>query len=350
MRGAKIIIMFLLISMSIALLILISFYFWASSGSVPDNDLAEIKVYANSPSPRLKNRFRVMTYNIGYFSGKFNMRPDKAELVFFQNNAARFDVLLKKVRPDFIGIQEIDFGSYRSYFINQLDHIAVHNGFNSGAMSINWDKKYVPFPYWPPSIHFRRILSGQAVLSRFGIEFNRRIVLPPIQNKPFYYRAFYLERLVQMTQMNIKGRRLLIMNVHLEAYESETREKQAEMVLSLYRSVKDLYPVLLVGDFNCVPPWASKKYGFEDEPEMDFRGGNIISRFLQEGSLKEAFLTSGHNYSEADTFTYPAHAPSRKLDYIFYDRRKIRCIKSEVLKIDSSDHLPLLMEFAFTTK
>lgn len=352
MRGPKIIIVSLLIIMGIALLILISFFFWASSGSVPEKRLAEVKVYSLSvsSSPLLKNRFRVMTYNIGYFSGKLNMRPDKAGLAFFQNNAAKFDALLKKVRPDFIGIQEIDFGSYRSYFINQLDHIAMHNGFSSAATSVNWDKKYVPFPYWPPSVHFRKILSGQAVLSRFPIGFNRRIVLPSIRNKPFYYRAFYLDRLVQMTQMNLNGHRLLIMNVHLEAYESETREQQAEMVLSLYCSVKDLYPVLLIGDFNCVPPGASKKYGFEDEPEMDFRGRDIITRFLQEGSLREAFLSSTYNISESDTFTFPAHAPSRKLDYIFYDHRKIKCIESEVLRIDSSDHLPLMMEFAFTTE
>ena len=343
---------FLVVIPVIILFILILFYFWASSGSVPAGGLSEIKVYSGSASPRphIKNRFQVMTYNIGYFSGKLNLRPDKADIAFFQNNAGRFDRLLRRIKPDIIGIQEIDYGSYRSYFINQLEHIAMHNGFPNAAMSVNWDKKYVPFPYWPPSVHFRRVLSGQAVLSRYPLGFNRRIVLPAIRHKPFYYRAFYLDRLVQMVEISIRKQRLLVMNVHLEAYESETREKQAEMVLSLYRSVKDLYPVLLIGDFNCVPPRAVKKHGFEDEPEMDFRESDIISRFLEEESLAEAFLTSGQKFSESDTFTFPAHAPSRKLDYIFYDRRKIRCLKTEVLKIDSSDHLPLLMEFEFTSE
>jgi hypothetical protein len=45
---------------------------------------------------------------------------------------------------------------------------------------------------------------------------------------------------------------------------------------------------------------------------------------------------------------YINEMPTRKLDYIFYNHDKITCIKSWVLEgIDSSDHLPSLMTFAF---
>jgi endonuclease/exonuclease/phosphatase family metal-dependent hydrolase len=350
MRSVKIVSLLLLIILGIALLFSVFFFFWASSGSLPADRLSEIKVYSNSRFSRplqSKSSFKVMSYNIGYLSGMMNNRLVKADIVFFQDNARKFEHLLRKIQPDFIGFQEIDYESYRSYFHNQLDQIAIHSGYRYAAKAINWDRKYVPFPYWPPSIHFRKVISGQAVVSRYPIEMARRIELQPVQHKPFYYRAFYLDRLVQMVRIEINGRQLLIMNVHLEAYEKETREKQAGEVLKIYRSVRDRYPVLLIGDFNCVPPQASQKSGFSDEPDMNFEGRNIISLFLQEESLKEAFLDPEFLLSEAKTFTFPSDMPSRKLDYIFYDHRKISCIKADVLKLDSSDHRPVLMEFSF---
>jgi endonuclease/exonuclease/phosphatase family metal-dependent hydrolase len=350
MKGMKIALLSLLIILGIALIFSVFFFFWASSGSIPADRLSEIKVYSNSLFPRQlksKSSFKVMAYNIGYLSGMLNNQLIKADIAFFQDNARKFEHMLKKIQPDFIGFQEIDYGSYRSYFLNQLDQIALHSGYRYAAKAINWDIKYVPFPYWPPSVHFRKVISGQAVLSRHPIGMARRIELQPIQHKPFYYRAFYLDRLVQMVRIEINGRQLLIMNIHLEAYEKETREKQAGEVLKIYRSVRDRYPVLLIGDFNCVPPRASQKSGFVDEPDMNFEGRNIISLFLQEESLKEAFLDSEFHLSESKTFTFPSDKPTRKLDYIFYDHRKINCIKAEVLKLDSSDHRPILMEFSF---
>lgn len=132
---------------------------------------------------------------------------------------------------------------------------------------------------------------------------------------------------------------LIILNVHLEAFSRRTRQKQAKKVLEIYQSYKDDYPVLLLGDFNCVPPAAKLKNGFSDEPETDYSGEKTIRYFLEEESLKVAELSFQ---------TFPSDKPNRKLDYVFYNHRKIDLKEAFIVPgIRSSDHLPLVVRFSF---
>ncbi len=340
LQKLKIALTIVTILLLMAILAFVVFYFWASSGTLPLNKQSEIITYSGAEvPPTTPGTFTVMTYNIGYLSGMFNnqavRRPDKA---FFNKNMDSFLQRLKNIQPDFIGFQEIDFHSHRSHYVNQLKTIAESAGYPYAAKAINWDKRYVAFPYWPPSVHFGRMLSGQAVLSRYPILYAQRIVLQKPAINPFYYNAFYLDRLVQAAKIKIDNRYLIILNAHLEAWCQETREKQAIVVLDIYHSYKDNYPVLLMGDFNTVPPNAPHKRNFQDEPETDFSTDKTIETFLKEKSLKAAELVN---------LTFPTDKPTRKLDYIFYNHERITLIEVSMPEIDSSDHLPLVMKFAF---
>jgi len=314
------------------------FYFWASSGSLPGNKRSEIIVYSDRIEPPAdRDVFTVMSYNIGYLSGMTNNMAVRTEKGLFEKNMKRFLQMLNKKKPDVIGFQEIDFHSRRSFYVNQMRTIAEKAGYKYGAAAVNWDKHYVPFPYWPPSVHFGEMLSGQAILSQWPILSAKRVVLQKPKNKPFYYNAFYLDRLVQAVKIKIKNRELMILNVHLEAFDWKTRENQAKKVLEIYRTFKDDYPVLLMGDFNCVPPGAAKKKKFKDEPEMNFSNEKTIIFFLEERSLKAADLSF---------FTFPSDKPDRKLDYIFYNHEKMILINVCVPEMDSSDHLPVVIQFS----
>lgn len=329
----------LAILLFVLILAFVIFYFWASSGTQPRDKLSEIITYTDTPeSPGTQEIFTVMTYNIGYLSGMTNNQPVKRpEKAFFDKNMEAFLHLLEEIQPDVIGVQEIDFHSQRSHYVNQLETIAEKAGYPYAAKAINWDKRYVPFPYWPPSVHFGRVLAGQAVLSRWPILSTERVVLPKPKSKPFYYNAFYLDRLIQVVKIKIGSRNLIILNAHLDDMDQETRENQAKRLLNIYRSYKDDYPVLLVGDFNSVPPDAPQKKDFPDEPETDFRNDRTIQFFLEEPGLKAADIT---------TFTFPTDSPTRKLDYIFYTHDKIELIKVFVPNLDSSDHLPTVTQFS----
>jgi endonuclease/exonuclease/phosphatase family metal-dependent hydrolase len=322
-------------------LVLVIFYFWAISGSIPTAKLSEIKIFQDLSRELLtdKQTFTVMTYNIGYLSGMYNNLPIKTTRELFEKNMQAFLKLLEHVKPDFIGFQEIDFASKRSCQVDQVQMIAESAGYKYNALAVNWDKQYVPFPTWPPSVNFGKIISGQAVCSRLPIISTQRIVLEKPGNKPFYYQNLYLDRLVQVTNIKIFERNLILLNVHLEAFDRHTREKQARKTLEIYRTFKDNYPVLLLGDFNCVPPDAPQKNNFIDEPGTDFTNDGTIALFLAEKSLSMA---------DPARFTFPSEKPTRRLDYIFYNHEKIHCVKSWVMDgIDCSDHLPLLMTFSF---
>ena len=324
----------------VLILAFVVFYFWASSGTQPRDKLREILTYGDTPeSQEIQEIFTVMTYNMGYLSGMTNNQPEKRPgKAFFDKNMESFLQLLEEIQPDIIGFQEIDFHSQRSHYVNQLETIAQKAGYPYAVKGINWDKRYLPFPYWPPSVHFGRVLSGQAVLSRWPILSGERIVLSKPKNKPFFYNAFYLDHLILAAKIKIGGRELIILNVHLVDIDRETREEQAKRLLNVYHLFKDNYPVLLLGDFNSIPPDAPRKKDFTDEPEMDFRNDRTIAFFLEEPGLKAADITG---------FTFPTANPTRKLDYIFYTHDKIRLIKVFIPDIAGSDHLPTVMQFSF---
>jgi endonuclease/exonuclease/phosphatase family metal-dependent hydrolase len=336
----KIAMMTITILLLVAILAFVVFYFWASSGTLTEDKQSEIINYSHSGvPPTTPETFTIMTFNIGYLSGMFNNQSERRQnKAFFNKNMDSFLQRLKMIQPDFIAFQEIDFYSHRSYYVDQLKTIAKSAGYPFAAKAVNWDKRYVPFPYWPPSVHFGRMLSGQAVLSRYPILNAQRIVLQKPAINPFYYNAFYLDRLVQVAKIKIDNRYLIILNTHLEAWCQETREQQANVVLDIYRTYKDNYPVLLMGDFNTVPPNAPQKRYFQDEPETDFSTDKTLETFLKEKSLKAA---------ELNNLTFPTDKPTRKLDYIFYNHERITLIEVSMPEMNSSDHLPLVMKFAF---
>ncbi|MEQ9232018.1 MAG: endonuclease/exonuclease/phosphatase, partial [Cyclobacteriaceae bacterium] len=121
------------------------FYFWASSGIIAEKEYQRILTFEEAtPS---KDTLTIMTYNLGYLSGmKNNLAVDMPEELF-DENLVKARRLLDMYRPDIIGFQEIDFASSRSWNRNQLDSLSA--GFHQAYRSVNWDKRYVPFPYWP---------------------------------------------------------------------------------------------------------------------------------------------------------------------------------------------------------
>lgn len=326
------------------LVVLTALYFWARSGTLAKDEYTRTRVFetVGEGIPNPEGVFSVMTYNIGYLSGMTNNRVLRPPETFFAANLDTFIDMLAQARPDVIALQEVDFASRRSYFMDQPGETARGAGYRFAAEAVNWDRRYVPFPYWPPRVQFGKIVSGQAVLSRFPIASHERVVLrrPP---NPFYYDAFYLDRLIQVVRIEIGEKTLVVLNVHLEAFDRETREKQAREVLKVYRAYKNDFPVLLLGDFNCVPPGAPQKKDFSDEPGTDFTGEETMALFLGQEGLKQAFPAPG---TERD-FTFPADRPTRKLDYIFYSSASIAPVETRKPGLDSSDHLPLMLVFRF---
>ena len=310
--------------------LLFLFYFWASSPNLTADELTETKEYALFSPPGADRIFSVITYNIGYLSGMTNQQPVKPEEDFFKENMQKVLAGLERYNPDLIGFQEIDFHSNRSYRIDQAEEIARKRGFRYAAKAVNWDNKYVPFPYFPPSVQYGKMISGQAILSRFPILKQERVVLEKVASNPFWYNAFYLDRLLQVAEIEIHGRKVIVMNVHLEAFDREARKAQTEFVHRTFREFEKEFPVLMIGDFNSRP---SRKEG----------PAPTINPILNDPAIGTACPPA--EYNNPRTFTFPSSKPIEKIDYIFFNKSRIQVVESKVLHDfgQASDHLPVWM-------
>ena len=316
--------------------LIVLFYFWGSSGRLAADAKHRLITYEDSQPTPNADTFSVMTFNLGYLSGMTNNLPLRAPQDLFEQNLKATQRLLNDIKPDIVGFQEVDYKSARSYGIDQMQ--ALSENFNHGAQATNWDKRYVPFPYWPPSVHFGSIHSGQAMLSTWPLASQQVHVLKKPKAAPFYYNAFYLDRLVQQSVVKLSSSEVVVLNVHLEAFDRETRENQARALKALVDSLVQKGPLILMGDFNARPPFASDQITEEITMEL----------FYQHPHLKPAILPSDYTADESRHFTFDTENPYEKLDYIFYNPAFINRVSARTVREAGqiSDHTPLIFTFA----
>jgi len=319
------IIKFLFVFILSLLFILVGFYFWASSPNFSSDSYEQI--YTNKYPSKINNDsiFSIITYNIGYLSGMTNNLAIEKPKSLYENNLQTVLNQFKSINADILALQEIDYSSHRSYEINQQNELAKL-GYNYIGETVNWDKKYLPFPYFPISRQFGKMLSGQSILSKYKIIDQERIELERNNTNPFYYDAFYIDRLAQIVKIKIQKETVVLINVHLEAYHQETRLKQTKKIKEIYSIFSSEFPTILLGDFN-----------------SDIRYENAsINSLLDLPKTGNAVFNKNKMQN-----TFNSEEPKQRLDYIFYNTDFIKFIDGRVLTEfqQASDHLPLIMNF-----
>lgn len=301
------------------------FFFWASSPNLDKSDYQKTIKNSYKGVVNKDSVYSIVTYNIGYLSGMTNNLPVPKPKSLFADNLQKVLTELKALQPDIIAFQEIDFKASRSYEVQQQNEIAKL-GYNHVAEVVNWDKTYVPFPNWPPSMHFGSIISGQSVLSKFPIQNHERIVLERVADSPFYREAVYLDRLAQVVTVLIEGKEVVLINVHLEAFDQPTRSRQFDFVLNLFQKYAVTNPTILLGDFN------------SDAREETA----VIHKILQMNSVGNAAFVA-----ENPDNTFNSKNPTKRIDYIFYTKKTIKSLSGKVLTQfgQASDHLPVALQF-----
>jgi endonuclease/exonuclease/phosphatase family metal-dependent hydrolase len=313
------------------------FFLWASSGRLNPRQYAQIESYGFPLADGAPETFTVVTYNLGYLSGLGNAATTSEVPValtpqFFDQNQATAIAALADLEPDIIALQEIDLDARRSYRVNQPEAIAQGLELPVGAIAVNWDKRYIPFPYWPPTAQFGPTLAAQVILSRFPIRAHSRYMLSPVENQPVYYRAFYLDRVAQVAEIAVGDQAVVVINVHLEAFDEPTRRRQTEAVLTLAETYAQDYPVVLVGDFNSAV----------NRPEE----GTPPTIEILLASDMFAPATDPDQFVDPAQFTYPTDQPAYRLDYGFYTPDTLELIDAQVVTAaaQASDHLPVALE------
>lgn len=197
---------------------------------------------------------KFVAWNIGYgaLGDNADFFMDGGKMVYTGDEArvrANMDNIVSEIKaqdPDILLLQEIDLDSSRSRHVNETLYFDGL-GFNNMAFANNFRVEFFPIPV-PPYGH---IDSGIATYSSYPTTSATRVQLPCPFTWPI--RTFNLKRCLLITRIPVEGgKELVIVNLHLEAYDDgEGKAAQAEMLMGILNeeTAKGNY-VIAGGDFN----------------------------------------------------------------------------------------------------
>lgn len=202
----------------------------------------------------------LISWNIGFgalgdnadffMDGGQMVMPSSKERV--QENIDAITAFLSEEDADIVLLQEVDEKSTHSYYMDERTMIAEgleQAGFSyENSLAYNFKTLLVPYPF-PP---IGREQAGQVTFSSYPVSDAERISLPC----PFSYpiRLANLKRCLLVDRIPVadSDKELVIVNLHLEAYDDgEGKEAQTRMLIQFLQEemAKGNY-VIAGGDFN----------------------------------------------------------------------------------------------------
>lgn len=293
----------------------------------------------------------VMTWNIGYgvlgedadffMDGGTMVRAENRETVLKNMNGIEAEI--QKIQPDILLLQETDRGSSRSLKINEYAMLEGDLGGYVSAFANNYKVAYIPYPM-PP---LGTVDSGIATFSTFPMQDNERVQLPVPFSWPV--RTINLKRCLLISRIPINGseRELVIVNLHLEAYdEGEGKLPQTKMLADLLKeeAEKGNY-VIAGGDFNqvfsSVNTDAVPLYeGNWEAPEIDVRQFGEHFSFLMDETVPSCRLLN-MPYRNADRSTFQYYIID---GFIVSDNLVIETVEAQDIGFVYADHNPVVLK------
>lgn len=302
---------------------------------------------------------KVMTYNIQFLAGKryvfFFDLPDwngpdtKVRPEDVLSTAREIARLVRQEDPDFLLLQEVDDGSKRTGYRDQLRLLLDHlpQAFCCSTSTFYWRVRFVPHPRIWGSIGIKL-----SILSKYRMSKSIRYNLPMLPANPAL-QSLGARRAILQAFIPVEGQSdLIIMNTHLEAFVAGTdvMQQQVERVHRLLQASSGQgNPWVIGGDFNLLPegqyeslpPDQKAYYNPATEITPLYENYNVIP---SRGDLKSA--------NHKDWFTYSGNDPSlkgpdRTLDYLIHSGR-LATLTSQVRMEGTahlSDHFPVIATF-----
>lgn len=315
-------------------------YPWSIQEKVSKPEIISVEPDNMMEVPETPSVLKILTFNIGFLYGRGSEGPgyEHRELDFYQKTIDKLSQEIKDWDADVVCLQEIDFDSSRSHGVNQAHYIAKKAGYPYVAESVSWESNYIPFPYWPLKNNFGRMRSGGAIISKYPLTDHEVVLLAKPMSQPWWYNLFYLHRYFQKVTINVGEKKFKLINLHLEAFDKVDRKSQTT---KLAEKVKAEKIDIVAGDFNTLPPSATKRSKFYNEDDYE---NDASYEVMATTGLSEVIPDDIYAKEESLYFTFPAWAPDRRLDYIWY-KPDLKMMKAEVLPSAISDHLPLRASF-----
>ena len=319
------------------------------------------KVFCENNTPVLsKNqKLKILSWNVQYMAGKNyvffydmpdnkgpDIRPSSKDIEITINEVAR---IINNENPDIILFQEIDKGSKRTDYEDQLKIILslISKDYKCHTSTFYHKAFFIPHPDFMGSIGLKL-----AIISKYKINKAIRYQLPIMPNN-FIVKQFYLKRAVLETYMPVNnGKDFIIMNTHLDAFDqgTDTMEKQVEFVDNLLtQRTQEKYSWLIGGDFNLLAPGKSYNRLQNDQKPHYKEKSELALLFKKYKSMPNLHEINGNDYKR--WFTHNPNDPrvkfpDRTIDYMFMSNdiklKKHYVRQKDTIKI--SDHFPLIAE------
>ncbi len=297
--------------------------------------------------------FTAMIWNTGYGAlgdnadffmdgGKSVNTADEARV---RQNIKNISDRINKENPDFVLLQEVDVSSARSHRIDETAYFRGELGSRQSTFANNFLVPFIPYPL-PP---IGKVNSGIQTLSKYEMADSVRISLPCPFTWPI--RIANLKRCLLVSRINLPDtdRQLVLINLHLEAYDSGEGKIEQTKVLRqfLAEEVKKGNYVIAGGDYNqtfstvdpaLYPPQEGKwQCGAIDTADFpaDFR-------FLMDPEVPTC-RSLDQPYAGADLETFQYYMID---GFIVSANVKPVSLKTLDEGFAASDHNPVLLEFS----
>lgn len=274
------------------LLVAISLVVWLTVTEFRPEPVESIPVLeGGSRSLAVGDSLTVLSWNTGYsglgkdsdffMDGGRNVAPTGEQEITNRNGIVQ---QLMEQKADVYFLQEVDSDSSRTGGVDQGSwyYTILSNseaGPYSGAYALNYSCDFVPYPL-PP---LGRVHSGVQTFSAFPMDDARRVALP----SPFSWpvSAANLKRCLLVSYLPLEGtdRELVLINLHLEAYDDgEGKAAQTKMLMEVLSAEygKGNY-VIAGGDFNQTFPGALDTFPIQNK-EL-WTPGVLENNILPEG-------------------------------------------------------------------
>ena len=292
--------------------------------------------------------FSVLTFNTGYaglskdedffMDGGSKVAPESKALV--EQNIAGIAGILADQQTDIYFLQEVDLDSDRSYHMNQAEAYTSELGM-PGLFAYNYKARFVPYPF--PMIG--KVESGLYTMTGLNVSEASRIALPVSFSWPV--RTCNLKRCILMSRLPIEGtdKELVLMNFHLEAYDSgEGKIAQTKLLVSLLQEEYDKGNYVIAGgDFNQTFEGIDKYPIWNEE---DWAPGTLMNADLPEhfsfavsDNVPTCRLLNGPysgNYQDSQVYVLDG--------FIISDNITLENVENIDVGFEYADHQPVRLE------
>ncbi len=289
-----------------------AFLIFASATTLQVKDVEDMKIDGDSTTKVDKSSpINLLTWNIGY--GALDERQDcywdggkgvdgESKEVVLENVKAIKDKI-EEINPDIFFVQEADRDSKRSYYINQYDSLGETFDNYESSFACNFKAGLVPLPLYNMT---GKVDAGITSFSKYDLLDSKRIQLPVPFSWPM--SLFNLKRCLLVNHLPIEGsdKQLVLINLHLEAYDDgEGKAKQLAVLMDMMKEEYDKGNYVIAGgDFN-------QTFSTTDHEKYPTESGNWVSPII------DASLYPSFQFLMDDT-----HPTCRYLNKPYYDSNK----------------------------